>query len=183
MAADATRGMMRKTEVGLLLGIGVATGWLVLDSSPATRTLETAPIEIPMDPSPEGLSESPAERLEPEILLARTAGLRLPPERVEPEEEKEQPTRSRSPRLDGGPPLDGTQTPSESDGQPGPVSPAPSSGGTTTTGGTGSSGHPPGGSPGDAGGIDGGSGSGGGHSGGGGGYGGGGYGGGGGGGS
>ena len=168
MAADATRGMMQKTEVVLLLGMGVAAGWLVLDSSPATRTLEAAPIEIPMTPSPQGLSESAAERPEPEILLARMAGLRMLSERVEQEEEK--PTRSRSPRGDGGPQRDGIQTPSESDGQPGPVSPAPSSGGTTTTGGAGTSDHPPGGS---TGGNDGGSESGGGQPGGGGGYGGG----------
>ena len=174
MAADATRGMMRKTEVVLLLGIGVAAGWLVLDSSPATRTQEAAPIEIPMTPSPQGLSESqPEERVEPEILLAKMADVRMSPERVEQEEEKKKPTRSRSPRVDGGPPRDGIQTVSESDGQPGSVSPTQSSGGATTTGGTASSSDPPGGSTGSAGGGDGGSGSGGGHSGGGGGYGGG----------
>ena len=168
MAVDATRGMMRKTEVVLLLGIGVAAGWLVVDSSPVTRTLESAPIDIPKNPLSESSSESPAGKgSEPQTLLARTAALRMLPDRAERDGEKEKSPRSRSLRRDGGPLRDGSETPSESDGPPGSVSSAQSSGGTTTTGGTGSSGGSSGGSAGVAGGIDGGPGGGGGHSGGG----------------
>ena len=137
---------MQRTEVVLFLGIGVAVGWLVLDSSPATRTLESASIDIPMSPPPEGSLEAPAEEtLEPEILLVRMAASEMPPERVQPqeeEEEKEKRARPRSRRGGDGPPLAdaGVQTGSESEGQTEPVSPATSSGATTTTGGSGSSG-------------------------------------------
>jgi len=136
---------VQKTEVVLALGIGVAVGWLVLVSSPATRSLESGSIDIPMSAPPEGSLEAPAEEtLEPEILLVRMAASRMPPERLQPQEEEDEEKRDRprSRRGGDGPPLadSGVQTGSESEGQTEPVSPASSSGATTTTGGSGSSG-------------------------------------------
>jgi hypothetical protein len=145
---------MRKIEVVLVLGLGAVAGWLAVGLSPATRTLDSGSIEIPLTPPPEESSAAPAqEGLEPEISLVRLAAARIPSENAE--------NRARPHLRREGPSRDRTQSSPGGDAEAESVSSAQSFEGTTTAGGTESSGGSPGGNAGGSGGTDGGSGNGG----------------------
>ena len=154
-------GKMRKAEVVLLLGCGVAAGWLALLSSPATRDLESSSILIPQS-APVQEPAAPAQgsvqaSVEPEVLVAMLAAWQMPAEEAQagvedPPREEDRQTQGRprsAPRVDR-PALadeEGTSGSANSGGtEPGTTESSP--GNTTTGGGTAGSG---GGTSGDSG--------------------------------
>src|SRR5919109_3170234 len=143
---------MQNTKVALLLVIGVVAGWLVLESSPATRSHESGSITIPLSDSIKNTADVPGTalaqvRLEPETVLAKIAVWAMLFEEEEPLQEESRDRdddRSRSPRGSG----DSTPVNANDVAQSGPE-PAPtssssssggSSGGSTTGDGTGGTG-------------------------------------------
>ena len=156
MAVARVRGRMQKTEVALLVVIGVVAGWLVLDLSPATRSHESGSITIPLSEAIEEPADVPGTalaqvRLEPDTVLAQIAlWAMLSEETAQPQNESGDRDDDRS-RPPGG---SGDSTPVNADGpaqpepepEPAPTSSSSSSGGSSEGSTTGDGTGGPGGS-------------------------------------